>query len=63
MNEIRDLCGDRNALCLEYTNANIVTVMLNYYFAKYYHLGKLGKEYMESLYIISYNCIFMTILK
>lgn len=63
MNEIRDLRGDRNALCLECTNANIVILMLNYYFAKYYHLGKMGKEYTESLYIISYNCIFMIILK
>lgn len=32
-------------------------VMLHYIFAKFYHCGKLGKEYMRFLCILSHNCM------
>ena len=63
VNDTRNLCGYRNVLCLKCINANILIVILNYYFAKYYHLGRLSKEYMKSLYIVSYSRIFRIILK
>lgn len=37
-------------------NINILLGTSYYNFAKCYHWGELGKTYMESLNIISYNC-------
>lgn len=39
-------------------NRALLGVLLHYGCAIYYHWGKLSKGYMESLCIISYNCMW-----
>lgn len=42
---------------MEYTNVSILTVILHYSFLRCYLWEKLGKEYLESLCVMSNNCM------
>lgn len=46
---------------IDYTNVNILLVILYYHFTKCYHKGKLGKLSKEFLCVTSYNCMWMYI--
>ena len=46
---MKDLCGDGNVLCLDYIDANILTVIIYYSFTICCHRKQLGKEYIGIL--------------
>lgn len=56
---MRASCGDGNVLYIDWINANILTVMLWFSFAKYFNWEELGKEYIGTLCTISHNCMWI----
>lgn len=54
---MKDPCGDGNILYLDCISVHILVVILYYSYARRYHWRKLGKWYMGSRRIISYNSI------
>lgn len=42
---MREFCGNRNVLCLNSINVNILAVIVHYYFVRCYQWGELGNEY------------------
>lgn len=52
---MKDYFGDGTILYFDYISVNILVVILYYCFARCHHYGKLGKGYIGSLCIISYD--------
>lgn len=59
----RNPSGDINVLYFVSVNINILVVILCYSFAKSFHLFKPGKQSIEPLHIIYYNCANLPLSK
>ena len=57
---MKHLCGDGNVLCLDYTEANILIVIIYYSFTRYCHRKQLGNSIIftascEYIFKINFN--------